>query len=82
LKRGCGRDGVGRAGEDGEAAIPFATWPHHDASVPFDQRLDERVVSREGAPHHIRMLLPQPGTALNVGQEKGKGTYGQYLRQN
>jgi len=49
------------------------------AAVLFDGVAEDGVVAREGSRHGGGMLLPQPGGALNVGEEKGDGA-GRKLR--
>ena len=68
LQRNRGFNGVRRIGEHGEHAVA-----HHldDRAAAFhDRRAAERVVTHQCRTHPVRVLFPQPGAALDIGEEK------------
>jgi hypothetical protein len=42
------------------------------ATVPFYMFPEYGIVACQRRLHHLRMLLPEPGTAFNVGEQEGK----------
>jgi hypothetical protein len=76
---GQGRgEGVGCRGEGGAELI--ADRLEDVPLVGFDGLAQDGVVVGEGALHGLGVLLPEPGAALDVGEEKGDGTGGQLGR--
>jgi hypothetical protein len=65
----------GRRGEGGAKGIPFQ--PEDVAAVSFDSATKGGVVARKGLPHGSLVLLPTPGTALDISEEKGHSSTGQ-----
>jgi hypothetical protein len=66
-----GDQGVDSASEDGEEAIAFAPAFDHDAPVLLDRLGEQRIMAGERLAHGLRVLLPQAGAALDVGEQKG-----------
>jgi hypothetical protein len=56
-------------GKDGMQAI--AGCLDHMAALLCNNVPHEAIVMGEGSLHGLRMLLPKPGAALNVGEEEG-----------
>ena len=50
---------------------------HDVALVRLDRLVQYRVVSGQRVAHGLRMLFPQPGRALEVGEQEGHGPRGQ-----
>ena len=71
LESGSGGDGVGGTGKDREAAVAFSARPHDLSLVLGDDLLDKRIVAHEGSACRSRVLFPEPGAALDVGEEEG-----------
>ena len=63
-----------------EDAVAFASAFDHVAVVALDARPDHGVVAHERLAHRLRITLPQPGTAFNVGHEKRDHAIGQGAR--
>jgi hypothetical protein len=64
-RRGDRVDGVG---EDRDQ--PVAGGLDHGSSAALDDRPEQRVVEGERSGHRRRPLLPQPGAALDVGDQE------------
>ena len=65
-----GDDRIPRAPEHEEPAVALATGLHREAIVGADRLVDDLVVLLERPHHEVRRLLPQPGAALDVGEEE------------
>src|SRR5947209_8758079 len=70
--RGCA-NGVSRAGEDGEEAIPLPAALDDDPVVLLDAGEDQRIVAPHSSPHRVGILLPELGAGLDVSQKEGDG---------
>ena len=71
-RRGDGRDRLREDGHD-----PVAGGLDDLAARVGDRGTDDRVVLREGGAHRQRVLLPQAGAALDVGEEECQRRFGQ-----
>src|SRR5204862_3479475 len=47
------------------------------AAVGFNRGADQIVVAGQGVAHRLRELLPEPGAALDVGEQEGARRRGQ-----
>jgi hypothetical protein len=68
LQSSSTRQGIGGPQEYGEPAVTFAARPHEHAIMPGHYLLDNLVVPAHGCPRLLRMLLPQNGATLYVGE--------------
>jgi hypothetical protein len=65
--------GVGGAGEDGEEAVALPALLDERAGVVGDEGGSERIVAGESRLHRPRVLLPELGAALDVGEQERDG---------
>ena len=70
--RAGGRERVARGGE--RRAERVADGLEDAAVVPLDGFAQESVVASQCGPHRLGALLPEPGAALDVGEEEGDGS--------
>ena len=71
LGGGGGGDRRRDGGKDGAEGI--ADRLEDEAAVRLDRRAQQCVVAGEGDRHRPRLALPEPGAALDVGEEEGYG---------
>ncbi|HEU0202787.1 MAG TPA: hypothetical protein VFR86_20445 [Burkholderiaceae bacterium] len=67
-----GKHRVERAVEGGVNAVPLHL--HDDTAMALDGRARDGVMARERRAHPLRILFPETGAALDVGEEVGNGT--------
>ena len=56
-------------GEGSIEGIPYGLEDH--AAVGFNRLPEDGIVARKGRLHHLAVLLPTCGTALDIGEQKG-----------
>jgi hypothetical protein len=64
-------DGCGSGGKSGADLVAHAL--EDTTAVGLDGAMHKDIVARERRFHRRSMLLPEPGAALDVGEEKGNG---------
>ena len=63
----------GTAGEIAKCGVQTLARRLHDgATIALDHRPENPIVAGEGLPHLLRLPLPKPGAALDVGEKKGQ----------
>ena len=70
-ERECRDERVGRRVEHGEE--PVAEHLDDRAAMALDRAARERVMALQRARHAIRLCFPQPGAALDVREQNGRG---------
>ena len=69
-RNGCG-DGFVRLLEDGKEAVPLSSGPYEHSPMLLNTGIYKIVVTHQCLAHRIWVLVPQPGTAYDIGKEEG-----------